>query len=78
MADTLCLLKGTVDDVLYSAYFIYRDDYGHSGNWRNLKVALERGMLEGHKFDLGYYGDRLVGFIRLAPIDVLMRWKHGC
>ena len=74
MADTLCLLKGNRDVGLYSAFFIYRDNYEHSGNWANLSRTLTKGVIGRHKFHKGYYEDRLTGFIRLAPIDVLMRW----
>jgi hypothetical protein len=73
MADTLGLLKGGKDSGFYSSYFICRDDYQHSGNWSRLNSVF-KGMREDHRFAKDYYGDRLMDHVRLAPINVLMRW----
>ena len=77
MSDTVCLMKGT-DHPYFSSFFIERSNKKHSGNWFSIKSVLEKGIIEGHSFGPGFYGERLKDRIILGPIDVLMRWKDDC
>ncbi len=77
MADVLCLMKGS-DITFYDSFYVERDNLEHSGNWSSLETLYRKGIVEGHFFKPGYYGDRLDNRAQLCPVDILMRWNDDC